>query len=190
MQTFLSVARVAPNSVRAKPLNHALLLKACHSAPPQKKEPFELWGEVCFPLAVGFSLPRMPRLSAASPLPCNRASGTAADWQRVSRHLISLHIITQARGSDGESSQVMQADKQEALGLFSSAKIYGEIHFFSQLMKIKQYSLNQRILTVIYPFSLWVNSPVIKKLPSACSTYQKVPAKMYRSWNPTFPAGS
>lgn len=95
----ISVSRqVAPNSAVAEPLflNHALLLDACHPAPPQKKEPFERRGEVCFPLAVGFSLPRMPRPSA-SPLPCNRASGTAADWQRVSGHLISLHIITQAQ---------------------------------------------------------------------------------------------
>lgn len=88
--------RVAPNSGVAEPLflNRASLLEACHPALPQKKEPFERRREVCFPLAVGFSPPRMPRPSA-SPLPRSRASGTAADWQGVSGHLISLHIITQ-----------------------------------------------------------------------------------------------
>lgn len=60
------------------------------------------------------------------------------------------------------------ADKQEVLVLFGSAKIYtfAPERGKEAVEKIKQYSLNQCFLTVIYGFSLRVNSPAMKKVHS------------------------
>lgn len=62
----------------------------------------------------------------------------------------------------------MHVDKQEVLVLFGSAK---NIRCTTErsptscnVEKIKQYSLNQCFLTVIYAFSLRVNSPAMKKV--------------------------